>query len=303
MQKETDANVIRYNLFQCNPSTLKETRTTCLPYEMLDHLRRAWNERFPSHAIPSTIRRKEELWTALRSRLHRQYECATEYCAVQKLGAPPGASAYFRPKQPANWATAKRPEDQWHDTLTIADVMEQYEKANPHFEFVGPVPIDFDEKLPGGWGKCVVDELCSLDLHAQRRRGTTSIGVIFNLDPHDKPGSHWVCSYIDLVGCTAYYYDSYGLPPCAEIRRFLRRCREQGCKQILWNDVRHQRKSSECGTYCMYIIIMMLKGHSFAELCRKRIDDDTMNAFRDVLYSTDAPRPTAVEKVVAMLEL
>jgi hypothetical protein len=297
------ANAVRYNLFQCNPNTLKSTRTTCLPQDMLEHLRRAWNERFPAHAIPADVRRKDELWAALRTRLRRQYECASEYCAVEKLGAPAGARAYFRPRKPESWEKAKSPEDQWHDTMTLAEVMEQYEEANPDFEFIGPVPIDFDAKLPNSWGRCVVDELCSLDLVAQRRRGTKSIGIIFNLDPHDKPGSHWVCAFLDLVAGAAYYYDSYGYPPCPEIRRLLRRCREQGCKQLQWNDVRHQRKKSECGTYCMYMIIMLMKGHSFAELCNRRIDDDTMNAFRDVLYATTTPSVVAIEKVVQLFEL
>jgi hypothetical protein len=295
-----------YNLFQCNPSTLQSTRTTCLPQDMILRIRDAWNERFPNHAIPVTLRKKEEIWSAIKKRLHHQYECASEYCAVQKLGSTTdkqAATGYFRPSKPTEWSGAKKPEDQWHDNSTIERVMNQYEAANPHFEFIGPVPIDFDAKLPGGWGRCVVDELCSLDLEKQRKRGTKAIGVVFNLDPHDKPGSHWVCAYIDLAAGTAYYYDSYGLPPCSEIRRFLRRCRDQGCRQIVWNDVRHQRKQSECGTYCMYIIIMLLKGHPFDRLCKNRIDDDTMNAFRDVLYATETPRPAAVNTVVKLLDL
>ena len=295
-----------YNLFQCNPSTLQKTQTTCLPLEMLVRLRDAWNERFPQHSIPISLRKKEEIWAALKKRLHHQFECASEYCAVKKLNSTVSAAEaahYFRPTKPTEWINAKTPEDQWHDNSTIEMVMNQYEKANPHFEFIGPVPIDFDSKLPGGWGKCIVDELCSLDLESQRKRGTKSIGIIFNLDPHDKPGSHWVCAYIDIAGGAAYYYDSYGYEPCAEIRRLLRRCREQGCAKIVWNDVRHQRKKSECGTYCMYIIIMLLKGHSFASLCKNRVDDDTMNAFRDVLYATEAPSATAVNTVITLLDL
>jgi Ulp1 family protease len=136
-----------------------------------------------------------------------------------------------------------------------------------------------------------------------KANGKTDVGIIFNLDPHDRPGSHWVCAYINLRKMAAYYYDSYGYEPCAQIRRLLRRCREQGCAEIIWNDIRHQRKKSECGTYCMFIIISLLKGASFSELCKNRVDDDTMNSVRDLLYATERPSERAIKQAVAILKL
>jgi hypothetical protein len=257
---------------------------------MLVHLRDEWNRRYPEDAIPHSIRRKETLWAELRKRMSRRMDCSTEFCAVKELGAPAEASTYFRPERPAEWT--KNPTE-WHDTFTIARVMEQYEDAYPHFEFIGPVPIDFDASLPGSWGKCVVDELCGLSLATIKGRGDHYIGIIFNLDPHDKPGSHWVCAFLDLLRGDAYYYDSYGYEPPAEVRRLLRRCREQGCRNIIWNDVRHQRKNTECGTYCMYVIISLLGGRSFKDICQKPVGDDTMNALRDILYATPRPRKEA----------
>lgn len=290
-----------FNLTQCNPYTLKHTKTTCLPDEMLERLRTTWNEKFPRDKIPASVKRKESLWAALRSRMQKQFDCASEYCAVQELGTADVKSStaeYFRPAKPEAWK--KDPRD-WHDTLTIAAVMEQYEKAFPQFEFIGPVPIDFDAEL--GFGRCVVDELCKLDLTAVRRNGDTSIGVVFNLDPHTKPGSHWVCAFVDLVKGAAYYYDSYGYPPCPEIRRLLRRCHEQGCTQIYWNDIRHQRKKSECGTYCMYALLSLLSGRSFSAICKQPVPDDTMNALRDILYATERPRGTALDAAMKLLRL
>jgi hypothetical protein len=286
------------NLLQCNPSTLAKTHTTCLPQDMLERLRDEWNKRFPNHKIPLTVHKKERLWAELRLRLQTQYKCASEYCAVQELADPntkSDAEGYFRPKKPAEWI--EKPTE-WHDSVTLAAVMQQYEAAIPHFEFIGPTPIDFDSQLPGGWGKCVLDELCQLDLSSMKANGKNAVGIIFNLDPHDRPGSHWVCAFIDLVKMETYYYDSYGYEPCAQIRRLLRRCRQQGCKQIIWNDIRHQRKTSECGTYCMYIIISLLKGQSFASLCKNRVDDDTMNALRDIFYATERPREAALQAIV-----
>ena len=292
-----------YNLYQCNPSTLAKTHTTCLPQDMLERLRDSWNQKFPQHKIPLTIHKKERLWAELRARLTNQYKCATEYCAVSSLADPSQkseAAKYFRPEKPATWAAKPR---EWHDSNTISAVMEQYEAAFPHFEFIGPTPIDFDSQLPGAWGHCVLDELCKLDLASMKANGKTDIGIIFNLDPHDKPGSHWVCAYIDLTKMVAYYYDSYGYEPCAEIKRLLRRCREQGCKQIIWNDIRHQRKNSECGTYCMYVIILLLKGRPFHEICKNRVDDDVMHAVRDLLYTTMRPTSLALKEAIKFLTL
>jgi hypothetical protein len=282
------------NLMQCNPSTLAKTHTTCLPHDMLERLRDSWNQKFPNHKIPLTVHKKERLWAELRARLQNQYKCSSEYCAVEELADSTNkesAASYFRPKKPDAWISHPT---EWHDSVTLANVMTQYETAYPHFEFIGPTPIDFDSQLPGAWGRCVLDELCKLDLAAMKIAGKKAIGIIFNLDPHDRPGSHWVCAYIDLVRMAAYYYDSYGYEPCAEIRRLLRRCREQGCKEIVWNDIRHQRKKSECGTYCMYMIISLLKGKTFSWLCKNRVDDDTMNALRDLLYATARPREAAL---------
>ena len=295
MQKKTKD----INLLQCNPSTLNTTRTTCLPQDMLERLRDQWNQRYPNHKIPLSIHRKERLWHELRLRLQNKYKCDSEYCAVQELGpddVKDDTKKYFRPKKPDEWL--KKPRD-WHDSETLAHVMEQYEDAFPTFEFIGPTPIDFDKKP--GFGKCVMDELCNLDLKNVTAAGKKSIGIIFNLDPHDKPGSHWVCAYIDLNQKAAYYYDSYGYEPCPEIRRLLRRCRDQGCATIVWNDIRHQRKSSECGTYCMYVIISLLKGRTFGDICNNRVEDDTMNALRDVLYATARPSDLAKAAIMKLL--
>jgi len=289
-----------FNLFQCNPATLKATKTTCLPLDMLVRLRDSWNKQYPKHKISTSIHKKESLWAALRTHMNNEYKCSSEYCALQKLGGNDTEKGlpYFRPPKPKEWLD--KPQE-WLDTISIGKVMEQYEPAFPTFEFIGPVPIDFDKKL--SWNSCVVDEICNLDIKALAAKGKTSIGVVFNLDPHDKPGSHWVCAYVDIKNKVAYYYDSYGYEACPEIKRFLRRCHDQGCTEIVWNDIRHQRKKSECGTYCMYIIISLLKGKDFADLCQNRVDDDLMNSIRDLIYATENPSEKAIKEAVKVLEL
>jgi Ulp1 protease family, C-terminal catalytic domain len=230
--------------------------------------------------------------------MRRQYKCDTEFCLVTSLpGVGEGLKAYFRPEKPDEW---DKKATTWLDSYNIEDVMNQYEEAYPEFEFIGPVPIDFDARS-GAWGKCIVDELCKLDIREAAKKGTKKIGIIYNLDKHDEPGSHWVCSFVDIPGRAAYFFDSYGYRPPPEVERFMARCKEQGCDRLYYNDVRHQRKGSECGMYSLFVIICLLKGRSFYDICTKIVDDDTMNSFRDILFATEKPRREAIEEALPRL--
>ena len=44
--------------------------------------------------------------------------------------------------------------------------------------------------------RTVVREFCTLH-RGTKDKGITKIGLIFNLDPHYKEGSHWVAMFID----------------------------------------------------------------------------------------------------------
>jgi hypothetical protein len=229
--------------------------------------------------------------------MKKHYNCDTEYCLMEKL---PGVTredkntlrGYFRPRKPDAWD--KKPTT-WLDSFNIEDVMNQYEEAYPKFEFIGPVPIDFDAK-DGAWGQCIVNELCKINVSDAKKKGTEQIGIIFNLDPHDKPGSHWVCGFIDIEKSNAYYFDSYGYEPPAEVKILLKRLNDQGIQNIYYNDVRVQYGNSECGCFCLIVIICLLKGKQFQEICsRDFLDDKTTNAFRDILFATETPRKEAID--------
>lgn len=312
----------------CNPARHRKAGETCLSLEALENMRVAWNKEHPNSAIKTlnddtrkTSKRSNStrsnkprdsnfkrisLWKKLRNAMKHYYDCETEFCVVKKI---PGldkkerqtlTKKYFRPEKPEEWLKKKTT---WLDSFNIEDVMKQYEEGYPEFEFIGPVPIDFDApsdniNITGKLGKCIVDEICKLDINNVYKKGTKKIGIIFNLDKHDEPGSHWVCAFVDYEKKGAYYFDSYGLPPPAEVSRFLERCKEQGCETILYNDIRHQRKDSECGMYCLYTIICLLKGRSFQDICMDIVKDDTMNAFRDVLFASESPRREALNKAV-----
>jgi hypothetical protein len=299
--------------FQCSPALHRKDGETCLPPSALERLRRNWNKTHPRNKIVLRETRKNGrirggagagastsasaggLYTQLRNAMKNHYKCDTEYCMVKKI---PGTTdekksmlSYFRPEKPKSWD--KKP-SLWLDSYNIEDVMNQYEKANPKFEFIGPVPIDFDSE--DNWGRCIVNELCKLNVEDMKKKGKTKIGIIFNLDPHDEPGSHWVCAFVDIEGSSAYYFDSYGFKPEKEIQVFLARMKSQGIEHIYYNDIRHQKKGSECGMYCLFTIICLLRGRSFYDICTHVTDDDTMNKFRDILFAEEKPRREAIEE-------
>jgi hypothetical protein len=291
--------------FQCSPALHRRTGESCLPPAALERLRRVWNKTHPGHKITSSGTRKNgktnDIWPKLREAMKKKYNCETEFCAVKKLKGLTDAEkapllAYFRPEKPAKWD--KKP-TLWLDSFNIEDVMNQYEQAEPTFKFIGPVPIDFDVKE--SFGSCVVNELCKLDINALNKKGIMKIGIVFNLDKHDEPGSHWVCAFIDMEAKSAYYFDSYGYEPEDEIVRLLERCKQQGCNKIYYNDIRHQRKGSECGMYCLYVIICLLRGRPFYTICKNIVDDDTMNTFRDILYAEEKPRKEALDVALKKL--
>jgi hypothetical protein len=289
---------------QCSPALHRKHGETCLPTSSLERLVRIWNKQYPRNKIrngtrKSGIRRNTSLWSSLRGAMRKEFQCESEFCLVKKLDGIDRTTrdsmlSFFRPEKPKEWSKNPR---QWLDNFNIEDVMKQYEDADPSFEFIGPVPIDFDTKI-GLYGKCVVEELCKLDLVKAAKSGRNKIGIVFNLDKHDEPGSHWVCAYVDMVKKEAYYFDSYGYEPQKEIVEFLKRCKEQGCENIYYNDIRHQRKGSECGMYCLIVLICLLHGKPFYNICKNIIDDDTMVDFRDVLYASENPSKDAIDKAV-----
>ena len=200
---------------------------------------------------------------------------------------------YFRPEMPTEWFTDP---DAWLSSLDIEAVMKQYEEAVPSFKFLGVVPIDFSSPDPdmvvGGSDsvkKCLAAEYCELNLAAERARGIRTIGCVFNMDPSNKSGSHWIACAILLKpvrGGSIYYFDSYGTPPPPQIARFMRSFILQDSALVLkYNGRRFQYGGSECGMYSMYFIICMINRVPFQRFVRHTVADKYMLELRKILFS------------------
>ena len=141
--------------------------------------------------------------------------------------------------------------------------MEQYDHAYPEFRFIGPSPIDFDKKL--AFNQCVWNDLCNIDIGQLIQNKKSKVGMIFNLDPHYKDGSHWVAMYFNSKTGEIYYFDSVGDKIPKQIKTLKESIVDQ-CSHLniktnfdeLYPKTEHQMRNTECGMYCLYFIIMML---------------------------------------------
>jgi hypothetical protein len=253
--------------YQCHPK-IGQVRPTegCLPPDILEKIGATQNKKEPIHE-----------WTFLHNSTLSDEE-------KSKL-----AKEYLRPKQPDAW---KDDPDMWLDSSNIEDVMKQYEEAFPDFEFMGPYPIDFaapDPYTKNGPKKCLMNEVCELKVLEAMDNGTKTnrIGIIYNLDPHFKGGSHWIGLYIDILKHKCYYFDSYGMFPPKQIARFMKWLTVQDPKmKLMYNGRRFQHKNTECGMYSLYFIIRMIHGDGFRSFTRQSPPDSEMLKLRHWIFST-----------------
>jgi hypothetical protein len=101
----------------------------------------------------------------------------------------------------------------------------------------------------------------------------TPAAIVANLDPHNKPGSHWVAFYIENE--VGEYFDSYGLPPLLPIfENFLK----INCKRWKHNTKCMQSLSTKvCGHYCIWYLSQRARGFSIAEIQKPFTNNTKMN--------------------------
>jgi len=270
----------------CSP-TNKKNQDSCFSKKSLVKIANAWNKGNKNKINGVRKLSTTPLWEQINTRLNDK--CSGEWCWIKqsfvKSLSDEEINNTFRPETPREWYQSK---NEWLSTVDIEEVMQQYEKLYKNFLFIGPVPIDFDEKY--SMGSCIVDELCTLNLNSVKKRNKKRIGIVFNLDKHNESGSHWVAMFIDLIKNKIYYWDSYAEPAPKEVNVLAKRLQKQAKKnnytlQYKINKVRHQFRNSECGVYCMYFITKLLQGKSFEDIINNKIGDERMNTKRGYFYS------------------
>jgi hypothetical protein len=295
---ETKKNVSRtankktkINLGSCNPAN--NNSSSCFDFDALVKIAIGWNKDHNKQKDKITIpkvdnyKNKNKLWNNIDKKLRGT--CTTEWCwieqeFVRKVGNKE-LEAMFRPKMPRSW---KKNKYEWLSSIDIESVMNQYEEKYSDFKFIGPVPIDFDYQYE--FGKCIVNELCNIKIKNLNKNNISKVGIIFNLDPHNKPGSHWIAMYMDLNKKVVYFFDSYGSSPPSEVQILIERLQEQAEElgfelKYDYSKIRHQYENSECGVYSIYFIIQLLEGKkTFESMQKTRIPDKVVNDKRNYFF-------------------
>jgi hypothetical protein len=279
---------------QCHPARKQVEPQGCLPVEVLRRAAGAAGLEGSVDLAPGKLRDTLARHLGLSEKEglgERAFLTALPGLASQEKGDL--ARRHLRPAMPTGW---RQDPDMWLDSNNIAEVLNQYEEAYPEFEFMGPFPIDFAAPDPyvnagghggGGLKKCLMSEICELRVQKALRNGTKAIGIVYNLDPHFKSGSHWVANFIDIDDHKCYYFDSYGMAPPPQISKFMRWLTTQdSAMRLEYNSRRLQFSNTECGVYSIYFIVRMLMGDSFTEFTRRRPTDKDMLDLRDWFFST-----------------
>jgi hypothetical protein len=232
---------------------------TCYSKDVLFQIKKAYNDSHPSEKIKSN--NPSVIWTELKDRMSN---CPTEDCWLKEIQDPVLKKQIdkftFAPDKPPDW---KKDPNAWLSNYDIENVLKQYEITHKEFKLLGPSSIDYDTKLPEEGGKCVWEDLCKLSISDLKQKGKVKLGIVFNLDKHDEPGSHWVSMFVDINEAVIFYYDSAlnDVPP--EITRLkneiIRQGKEIGIRfKYHQNKHEHQRTDTECGMYCLFFIITFL---------------------------------------------
>jgi len=274
---------------RCSPNPQKKQNFSCYSDEALYKLRDLWNARHPDAKIDSN--NTKEIWQFLSE--HMKSVCNKESCWLKQnfVGEKQhkDLAESFAPESPKSW---KLKPNEWLSSLDILKVMKQYEKAYKCFDFIGPSPIDYDTRKL--YGECVWEELCNFNLQDEIKKGRFKIGIIFNMDPHYKGGSHWISMFINIKKRTIFYFDSAGekIPP--RIMKFANTVISQG-NALNMNfkfdqnyPVEHQYGNTECGIYALFFIVHMLEDKITDHYLKTHIlKDKYMQNFRKIYFNED----------------
>jgi hypothetical protein len=267
---------------KCGP-TISFEHGSCIPLNLLVKMAKAYNKKNKENSIQlydtleeiSPDRYKTYLLFEFQKRFknnrHSDWVNSRFFDFLAKEDKEYLQSSIFRPEGPQG-------QFQWLSTLDINKTLLQYENKYPDFVFLGAVPIDFNELDYYPFKKLNFDDL--------KKDGKKRLGVIFNLDEHDKGGSHWVSLFSDLEKGQIYFSDSYGRTPEKRISDFMNRIKDY-CNinninniDMRHNTTGHQKGNSECGVYSINFILRLLKGKTFDHLIRKRLPDERVNKCR-----------------------
>jgi hypothetical protein len=284
-----DSNLTLEKL-NCSPKEKNEINEfSCYTDKSLFKLRDKWNLRHPDVKIVTN--EPKEIHELLKNYLRNV--CNKESCWLkQKVefgNLEEDLKESFAPESPTEW---KKNPNEWLSSIDIIKVMKQYEKAYKCFDFIGPSPIDFNKRKL--YGECVWEELCNFNLEEQIKKGKTKIGIIFNTDPHNKPGEHWISMFVNIKKRKIFFFDSVGNRAPREVMEFVDKVKKQGQNMnpkisFTYDEnhpIEHQYGNTECGIYSLFFIVHMLEDKMTENYLKTHLlKDEYMQKFRKVYFN------------------
>ena len=286
----------KYNI-NCSPMINKNKtfKNSCFDKTSLLYVKDSYNKYHSDNPIKA-----KQLSKILVELKDKMKSCDREDCWLKEIkNADIQKKIYdfiFAPKQPKEW---KKNPNTWLSNYDILEVLKQYESTYKKFKFIGPTPIDFESR-PYNNNNCVWEELCNFTISNMKKQKKNKIGIIFNLDKHDEPGSHWVSMFINLTDRFIYYMDSALNTIPNEINEFIEKVQSQSTPgkrfKFYTNTVEHQMGNNECGMYSLFFIITMLTGkvgnknldttQKKINFFNKRIPDKYVFNYRNIYFNS-----------------
>ena len=286
-RKKYNTKKNKFKKLHCSPKN-KSNKITCYNNDNLIKMKNLWNLRHPEKKIKSNNPRN--IWKSLKNYMNNS--CDNEKCWLNQSFMKNNinnelTNDTFVPSSPSSW---KMNPNEWLSNFDISKVMKQYEKFYEKFVFIGPSPIDFNERLHEN--KCVWNDLCNFNLKDYVDKDKKYIGIIFNTDPHNKSGAHWISLYINLEKKYIFFFDSNGENVPKEITTLINKIISQGKEINIDLDydnnegIEHQLKNTECGIYSIYFITSLLTGIRSPSYFKKNIiRDKVMEKYRKIFFN------------------
>lgn len=233
---------------------------TCFTKESLIQLSKAVGIKYSN-------KNKKELHEELKNNF--KTSCKSEYCWLDRIKLTDDEILNreikyytFKPKIPKGRYELLNTDD-------INHVLIQYEIPYDDFIYMGTLPSDAFR--------------CK-DRYEKLRIALNNynyVGIVFNLDEHDKPGSHWVSVFINNKNKTIEYFDSLGHMPINNIMKVFNKIK--GYRLII-NGITHQTGRTTCGLYSILFIIYKLYNPNDFNYLKNRVEDKKVNPLRQKFF-------------------
>ena len=283
-------------IFKKNHCSLKNSHRndSCLDDNLLHKLCDILNNYHNANIIKTD---RKNLHKQISDKLSEISNCSSEKCwlTIQEIISHLSSEELsqfkrsFKPKKPHEW---DKDPNTWLTTSQLELILDQLQHKYSDFKHYGALPMDFEKRNNNS---CISGDLCKINLQDHFNEKKHKIGIIFNLDDHDEPGSHWTSMYIELEPCcrespSMYYFDSVGSKPPKEIYDLVDKLQKQhhsikgNTIDFIYNDIQHQKGNTECGVYCLHFLETMLKGKNFEDYIKTKNNDEYIEKFRNYYF-------------------